>query len=1596
VKGKTKKLFSVLLVMALVITQLGGVTQALAQQTNFPDIQGHYAESILLEWIENGFISGVNGYFLPDTKITRSQFVALLNRAFRPEPAESAATVQFSDVKAESWYYKDVILAASLGYINGYSDGRFGPDDPVSRQDAATIISRFLNLHKIIPPGVFDAYIDQQDIAGYAKDSMAALVELGLMKGNGMNSLEPKRAITRAESVILLDRAYKLVHGLSGIMGRIYTNKLPTANAVVTITQKDDHKPVVTLNTDAQGFYAAKLEPGIYEITSALDDKIAYTTQIKVRDQFMTYVKLGLEAGQKVKGTLLDINGKRLPLTNLYFKSHQVFTTQTGPEGEISLVLPVNQEFEIFYEKDGKLVSLGKIKTEPGKDILLLGDLKTSLGTPIASASSSSPSTPSLPPSRDTTPPVITITHEAYDVAQNLIITTADALTLTGTVTDESPITRAAFLITPYGKDPISGTITGAPSWSADLPLSIGTQTVALEFTDSAGNTAKKEILINRLSVTLQFAQNVVVPDDEDMDTLFYDIVATWTDNNGTPEIAEDDRTVVLIRETSSLVTQLKSGALTTGSIYLIPQSSLFLTGFTGKIAGHGEPGSNPEYPLASYPAEEYEEVYFTTPPLQELFIGDVSLDFSQGFDEDDPIAFAYMPNGATLQINNEEAQLQPMRARMLTAAANRYPSPGWQPQELFKALIPKLNLTGRDGSGNRASILLTFDDVVIYDKDGNKDTDNDTITLSGKNGIEDLSFVGGLEWQPNFAPWDFDILPQQILAKISYTKVNELSINYKAELDTEDLVKYFNQGFENNTSIMGIDIEGVEFKDKIVLATFGLRLAMPPVTGSIKSVSDQSKLVPFNPILVFMLVLDLDGSVSGEIGLTFSNNSYNEQGFNIQKKNFTGAYGSLQSNLGQRHYDLPFDRSLEIYDLCAKSKSDRNTKPSMALTLEGEAQAHLELGGGAAAGVMFAGIMPGLISGVVFARAEATLSGEATLDAGGLSVDGSGSVGLSVGLKVAADLRLIAKTFLGNAGIELHKKWEHLFFETGITTNKISGTVYASDTDSNNSNNPVLPGTTVTLTKKYVSNPQTRTTTTGPDGKFVFNSVLSGFYTLSFSKDGYAGYSVEVSVTSGDETVDAFLDTPAHNTLKGKITIADTDTDMTNNQPLAGASVTVKKLTGSQILIKTALSQAQGDYEIDGLPAGLYEVMVSKGGYITTRQVIIIRENQTTYYNATIESIPDQFEGEGIASGIIYDAFTGYGVPGLTLKIRKGMGNTDDGEIVKTLTTGSGGSYTTGYLPAGHYCVEILDERELPNEALRYLSSAFNIKVLGNTTIVAQNGAVTTAMGQEQVRIVLRWGLNPQDLDSHLVGPTSDEGRFHIYYSQQTYEEDGIKMADLDLDDTDSYGPETTTIYYPVPGVYRYYIHDFTNRNSSSSSSMAQSGATVEVYLGSNNVPVYTFYVPNEPGTVWAVFEYDSTTKQITPINTMYFEPDPRVVGMRAMRVDPVLEDIRLITESANEPKEADSIQVLPEAGDSYEIPEAEQADPTKVVLPEENGNNSPEQAGIVPETKPYPPSDEEPESVPYPPSDEDPEDAPYPPSDEEPEIEPLSPLNP
>lgn len=155
-------------------------------------------------------------------------------------------------------------------------------------------------------------------------------------------------------------------------------------------------------------------------------------------------------------------------------------------------------------------------------------------------------------------------------------------------------------------------------------------------------------------------------------------------------------------------------------------------------------------------------------------------------------------------------------------------------------------------------------------------------------------------------------------------------------------------------------------------------------------------------------------------------------------------------------------------------------------------------------------------------------------------------------------------------------------------------------------------------------------------------------------------------------------------------------------------------------------------------------------------------------------------------------------------------------------------------------------------------------IKKSGYSTLVAKCpcDGMTYALSPvlkdlDSMRIVLNWGKNPLDLDSHLSYKNQ-----HIYWDNKQ----GL-AANLDVDDVDSYGPETVTIDKKLDGQYYVYsVHDFSDRTQPNTNNLSNSQAKVMVYAGESLIRSY--YVPTaKTGNLWTVFRI-SPEGEIQDIN--------------------------------------------------------------------------------------------------------------------------------
>ena len=156
---------------------------------------------------KNGLMLGTSKtLFSPHGTVTRGMMATILWRmegSLAPKGENS-----FTDVEAGRWYADAITWAAENGIFAGYSMDKFGPDDPITREQLTAIFYRYADYkgYKLTVTGNLDKFEDADKITDYANTVMQWAVGNGLIKGKAETLLDPQGTATRAEIAAMLHR----------------------------------------------------------------------------------------------------------------------------------------------------------------------------------------------------------------------------------------------------------------------------------------------------------------------------------------------------------------------------------------------------------------------------------------------------------------------------------------------------------------------------------------------------------------------------------------------------------------------------------------------------------------------------------------------------------------------------------------------------------------------------------------------------------------------------------------------------------------------------------------------------------------------------------------------------------------------------------------------------------------------------------------------------------------------------------------------------------------------------------------------------------------------------------------------------------------------------------------------------------------------------------------------------------------------------------------------------------------------------------------------------------------------------------------------
>ncbi|HEX3012323.1 MAG TPA: S-layer homology domain-containing protein, partial [Syntrophomonadaceae bacterium] len=165
------------------------------------DIQSHWAADAIQNLADQGIVSAMpDGTFRPDKNISRAEFAVMVVKAFKLTNNNGKV---FSD-SAKHWAKNYITIANAYGIINGYSDTKVGPDDPITREQMAVMIVKAANLQDSSTNLSFN---DGTKVSAWAKDAVAIVSAKKVMSGLPDGSFLPQAKSTRAQAAVVINNA---------------------------------------------------------------------------------------------------------------------------------------------------------------------------------------------------------------------------------------------------------------------------------------------------------------------------------------------------------------------------------------------------------------------------------------------------------------------------------------------------------------------------------------------------------------------------------------------------------------------------------------------------------------------------------------------------------------------------------------------------------------------------------------------------------------------------------------------------------------------------------------------------------------------------------------------------------------------------------------------------------------------------------------------------------------------------------------------------------------------------------------------------------------------------------------------------------------------------------------------------------------------------------------------------------------------------------------------------------------------------------------------------------------------------------------------
>ena len=173
---------------------------------DFADTQRHWAEETIDTFVRLNLINGYqDGTFRPDSPITRAEFASILNRVFQIHGGSTSKALKDID---GIWAKDDIENLVAAGVISGYPDDSFRPNQTITREEMVVMLSRIVNLNGLEKDRAKGQFNDLN--GAYAASEITAAAQASIVSGKGNGSFDPKNNATRAEALQIILNVLKL------------------------------------------------------------------------------------------------------------------------------------------------------------------------------------------------------------------------------------------------------------------------------------------------------------------------------------------------------------------------------------------------------------------------------------------------------------------------------------------------------------------------------------------------------------------------------------------------------------------------------------------------------------------------------------------------------------------------------------------------------------------------------------------------------------------------------------------------------------------------------------------------------------------------------------------------------------------------------------------------------------------------------------------------------------------------------------------------------------------------------------------------------------------------------------------------------------------------------------------------------------------------------------------------------------------------------------------------------------------------------------------------------------------------------------------